>query len=58
MIHVRCKALFIFDHSSGHEMGDAEALNITRMNKGPDWAGKVPTMRDGWYLDSQGCRIS
>lgn len=54
---VRCKALFLFDHSSGHERGDELSLNANIMPKGPDWNGKVPLMRDGWYVGANGRRV-
>ena len=54
---VRCKALFLFDHSSGHERGDELSLNANIMPKGPDWNGKVPPMRDGWYVVANGRRV-
>ena len=51
---VRCQALLLFDHSSGHAAGATDSRSVTAMPKGPDWNGKLPWMRDGWYLDSRG----
>ena len=49
---VRCKAIFFYDHSSGHGAYAAEALLANHANKGPDWKGSVPVMRDGWFNDA------
>ena len=51
---VRCQALLLFDHSSGHAAGATDSRSVTAMPKGPDWNGKLPWMRDGWYLDPRG----
>eukprot|EP00966_Prymnesium_polylepis_P257100 5939366-Prymnesium_polylepis.1 len=53
---VRCGGLWIFDNSSGHGKATAGALNAGACHKGPDWAGKVVPMRDGWYVDADGKR--
>ena len=46
---MRCRGLWLFDNSSGHGKTAAGARNAGACNKGPDWTGKVPPMRDGWY---------
>ena len=51
---VRCKALFLYDHSSGHEAGATDGRSATSMTKGPDWNGKQPWMRDGCFADPRG----
>ena len=51
---VRCKGLFFFDHSSGHEAGASDGRSTTGINKGPDWNAKVPHMRDGYYANPRG----
>ena len=51
---VRCLALFLFDHSSGHEAGATDSRSVTSMTKGPDWNGKQPRMRDGFFADPRG----
>ena len=47
--------LFIFDHSTNHDKHAADALIVNRMNRKP--GGKVPVMRDGWYIDANGDRV-
>ena len=51
---VRCKALFLFDHSSGHEAGGSDGRSATAINKGPDWNRKLPYMREGFYANPLG----
>jgi len=51
---VRCQALIFFDHSSGHEAGATDGRSATSMTKGPDWNGKQPWMRDGFFADLRG----
>ena len=51
---VRCQALILYDHSSGHEAGATDGRSVTPLNKGPDWSGKLPCMRDGYCLDLRG----
>ena len=46
---VRCQALFLFDHSSGHDAGASDGRSVTCLTKGPDWNAKLPPMRDGYY---------
>ena len=53
---VRCQAMPFYDHSSGHGAAATDSLVISRFNKGPDWTGKVPQMRPGWFIDAQGVR--
>ena len=48
---VRCQALHLFDHSSGHDAGATDGRSVTSLTKGPDWHSKVPRMRDGYYLE-------
>ncbi len=47
--------LFIFDNSSGHTSYAKDVLVVKRMNQGLG-GKKVPIMRDGQTLDSQGQR--
>ena len=49
-----CKAMFFYDHSSGHGAYAKEALLVTHTNKGPDWNGKASVMRNGWYKRADG----
>ena len=51
-----CKAVWFFDHSSGHGAYAKEALLSNHANKGPDWKGSVSAMRDGWFYDAGGAR--
>ena len=53
---VRCQGLFLFDHSSGHDAGASDGLNITTMTKGPDWKANQMPMRNGYYLNSRGAK--
>ena len=55
---VRCRGLWLFDNSSGHGSRAAGARNAGSCNKGPDWTGKVPPMRDGWYVGDTGRRVT
>ena len=48
---VRCQPLFLFDNSSGHGAGASDSCNIAHINKGPDWNGKLPEMRDGFCFE-------
>jgi hypothetical protein len=47
-------ALFVFDNSSAHGGYATDALRAEKMNLGT--AGKVPSMHDTWYLDSNGVK--
>ena len=47
---MRCRGLWLFDNSSGHGKTAVGARNAGACNKGPDWTGKVPPMRDGWFM--------
>jgi hypothetical protein len=49
-----CKALFFYDHSSGHGAMAKESLSASNGNKGPDWKGAVHPMRDAWFVNAQG----
>ena len=51
-----CKAMFLFDHSTGHGAYAKDALVASNPNKGPDWAGRVAPMRDGWFYDTSNAR--
>ncbi|KAL3892813.1 MAG: hypothetical protein SGPRY_014761, partial [Prymnesium sp.] len=51
-----CKALFFFDHSSGHGAYSTDALVAQRENKGPDWKGTIAPIRDGWFRDANGLK--
>eukprot|EP00966_Prymnesium_polylepis_P162318 3751537-Prymnesium_polylepis.1 len=51
---VRCLALDLFDHSSGHGAGATDSRTIANVNKGPDWNSKLPEMRDGFYFERRG----
>ena len=51
---VRCCGLFLFDHSSGHAAAASDGRSAAVLPKGPDWNGKVPPMRDGWYAYPRG----
>ena len=51
MPRLRCQAMPFYDHSSGHSAVASDSLVISRFNKGPDWTGKVPAMRQGWYVN-------
>ena len=50
---IRCRAIPLFDHSSGHEAGAADSRSVTAMPKGPDWNAKMPPMRAGYFLIGQ-----
>ncbi|KIY60956.1 hypothetical protein CYLTODRAFT_447875 [Cylindrobasidium torrendii FP15055 ss-10] len=50
------QALFMIDNSQGHLAYATDALLVSRMNLKP--GGKQAIMRDGWYIDNEGCRIS
>ena len=54
---IRCRAIPLFDHSSGHEAGAADSRSVTAMPKGPDWNAKMPPMRDGYFLIGQQRRV-
>jgi hypothetical protein len=51
-----CKAQFFYDHSSGHGAYASNALVASHLNKGPDWKGSVPALRDGFFADVQVAR--
>ena len=53
---VQCLGLWFYDHSSGHGAYAKEALLASHANKGPDWKGSVPAMRDGWFRGADGAR--
>ena len=55
---VRCKPLIFYDHSSGHGARGSDGRSVTAMPKGPDWAGRMPYMRDGYYTNVHGQRVA
>lgn len=54
---VNCKAIFFFDHSTGHGAWGKDALVASHLNKGPDWKHSVQAaMKDGWFKLPDGRR--
>ena len=47
--------VWIFDCATSHTAFATDALRATNMNKGP--GGKVPIMRDGWFINEAGEKV-
>ena len=57
VLHPGCEALFMFDNSQNHHAMESDALVAERLNLG-DGGKNTPTLRQGWYLDAEGNRIT
>jgi len=58
VLHPNCDALFMFDNSANHHAFPPDALVASRLNLKDGGVNLKAIMRDGWFMDEEGNRIT